>query len=148
MALILIADDDEVVIEIVRETLGACGHIVGAVDDGLPVLSVVEFKRPALVILDCTMPELSGIEALRKIRLSSTCFATPVLILTARRARVDEEIAWRAGANDYLRKPFDPDQLVSRVEALLEAAEEQRKRATPPPAFRPAEPVAHRWGRR
>ena len=131
MALILIADDDELIVDVVREALAARGHIVGAVDDGYAVVRVVEAKRPGLVILDCNMPEVSGLEALRQIRFSPTCFATPVLMLTGRINDVDEEIAMRAGANDYLRKPFDPDQLVSRVEMLLEHAEaSQHQRLT------------------
>jgi DNA-binding response OmpR family regulator len=119
MALILIADDDELVVEAVRAALGSRGHIVGGLSDGAPVKAVVELKRPDLVILDCSMPELPGIEALRQIRASATCYATPVLMLTGRRSKADEEIAMRAGADDYLRKPFDPDQLVVRVESLL-----------------------------
>jgi DNA-binding response OmpR family regulator len=147
VALILIADDDEIVVGIVREALSARGHVVGALDDGLPVLGVVEFKRPELVILDCSMPELSGIEALRQIRTSRTCFATPVLMLTGRRSAADEEIAVRSGASDYLRKPFDPDQLVSRVEILLARAEGRRLAATGPPPMRVAV-KDRRWGER
>ena len=120
MALILIADDDELVVEVVREALSARGHVVGALPDGARVKAVVELKRPDLVILDCSMPELPGIEALRQIRASAICYATPVLMLTGRRSKADEEIAVRTGADDYLRKPFDPDQLVARVEGLLE----------------------------
>jgi DNA-binding response OmpR family regulator len=136
MALILIADDDEIVIQVVQDALSARGHAVGAVDDGLKVLSVVEFKRPALVILDCMMAEVSGIEALRQIRSSRTCYATPVLMLTARCGEADEEIAMRHGADDYLRKPFGPDQLVARVERLITRAE-QRGRAATAPSYRP-----------
>lgn len=147
MALILIADDDELVIEIVRDALGALGHIVGALDDGLPVLSVVELKRPALVILDCSMPELGGIEALRQIRLSTSCWDIPVMMLTARRGEADEEIARRSGANDYMRKPFDPDDLACRVESLLAKAEERRN-ARVAPALRPAPKASLGWGRR
>lgn len=120
MALILIADDDELVVEVVRAALEARGHIVGGLNDGAQVRAVVELKAPDLVILDCSMPELPGIEALRQIRSSPKCYATPVLMLTGRRSNTDEEIAVRAGADDYLRKPFDPDQLVARVERLLE----------------------------
>lgn len=120
MALILIADDDELVVEVVREALSARGHVVGALPDGARVKAVVELKRPDLVILDCSMPELPGIEALRQIRASAISYATPVLMLTGRRSKADEEIAVRTGADDYLRKPFDPDQLVARVESLLE----------------------------
>ncbi|HEU4704218.1 MAG TPA: response regulator, partial [Sphingomicrobium sp.] len=75
----------------------------------------------ALVVLDCAMPTMSGVEVLRQIRASPTCFDTPVLMLTGRRSEADEEIAIRAGANDYMRKPFAVDELVSRVEDLLEA---------------------------
>lgn len=120
MARILIADDDEQAIEIVRAALEERGHIVGALGDGEGVKRVVEFKQPDLVILDCAMPQLSGVEALREIRNSLTVFDTPVLMLTARKSDSDESIAMMAGADDYLRKPIDPDQLVSRVEALLE----------------------------
>jgi DNA-binding response OmpR family regulator len=122
MALILLADDDEMVCDVVRETLSSHGHLVGLVGNGADAIRVVETKRPDLIILDCAMPEVTGIQALRQIRLSRTAFRTPVLILTARRGERDEEIAMRAGANDYLRKPFNPDQLVVRVESLLEKA--------------------------
>ena len=146
MALILLADDDELVVDVVRAALGARGHVVGALDDGLSVIAVVELKRPALVILDCAMPEVSGIEALHQIRTSSQCYDTPVLMLTGRRSDADEEIAMRAGADDYLRKPFDCDQLVARVETLLEASNAKRALASPAPRAAPA--PARRWGQR
>jgi DNA-binding response OmpR family regulator len=136
MALILIADDDELVVEVVQTALSARGHAVGAVEDGIRVLDVVEAKRPALVILDCMMAEVSGIEALRQIRSSKSCYATPVLMLTARCSDSDEEIAMRHGADDYLRKPFSPDQLVARVERLIEHSNERQLAATAP-SFRP-----------
>lgn len=148
MALILIADDDELVVEVVRAALGARGHIVGAVDDGMQVADIVEFKRPALVILDCNMPEVAGVEALRQIRMLKVAHATPVLMLTARRSESDEEIAIRAGANDYLRKPFDPDQLVSRVETMLRRAELRAQPVPPRPMYRPPPPADRAWGQR
>lgn len=147
MTLILMADDDELVVDVVREALAARGHIVGAVDDGLNVIDVVEFKNPDLVILDCSMPEVCGIEALRQIRASSSHYATPVLMLTGRRSKADEEIALRAGANDYLRKPVDPDLLVSRVETLIVQAEARRAPART--ASRIPNPDRRRqWGQR
>ena len=122
MTSILIADDDDIVVEVVRDALAARGHIVDAVDDGATVSAIVETKRPDLVILDCNMPEVSGLAALRLIRSSTLCYATPVLMLTGLRGEVDEEIAMLGGANGYLRKPLDVDQLVSRAEALIEKA--------------------------
>lgn len=123
MALILIADDDELVIELVRDALSPRGHVVAAVDDRAMVVPAVESVCPDLVILDIAMPELSGVEALRQIRYSQISHGTPVLMLTACRSEADEEIAIRAGANDYLRKPFDPYQLAARVDLLLMRAD-------------------------
>lgn len=146
VALILIADDDELVVEVVRDALSSQGHVVGAVDDGLPVMGILKAKRPELLILDCTMPLTSGIEVLRVVRNSPACFAMPVLMLTGRRSEQDEELAMRSGADDYLRKPFDPDQLIVRVEALL--ARSARKTAIPAPAFRCAPRQERLWGKR
>jgi DNA-binding response OmpR family regulator len=123
MALILIADDDELIVELVADVLRERGHIVGTLNDGAHVIDVVTFKRPALVILDCGMPTFSGTEVLRQIRASQTCFDTPVLMLTGRRSEADEEIALRAGANEYMRKPFDIAKLVERAESLILEAE-------------------------
>ena len=122
MALILIADDDEMVREVVHDSLSAQGHVVGMVANGAEAVTAFRAKNYDLVILDCSMPELSGIEALRQIRLSPGGGRTPILMLTARRSSMDEEIATRAGANDYLRKPFSPTQVVVRAELLLTKA--------------------------
>lgn len=148
MALILLADDDEIVVAVVSEALDARGHVVHAVDDGLPVLRQVESTHPELVILDCTMPRLGGIEVLRQIRTSRTSFATPVLMLTGRRSAADEAIAMRSGANDYLRKPFDPDQLVSWAEILVDQGRARRLTATLQPSLRTDRPAQHGWGQR
>ncbi|MEA2351471.1 MAG: two-component system, OmpR family, phosphate regulon response regulator OmpR [Thermoleophilaceae bacterium] len=148
MALILIADDDELVVDVVRAALGTRGHIVGAVDDGMPVAGIVEFKRPELVLLDFNMPELCGIDALRQIRALRNAYATPVLMLTACRGEFEEELAMRAGANDYLRKPFDSAQLVSRVETLLRRAALKNQPAAPPPMLRPLPQAPRAWGQR
>ena len=120
MARIIIADDDELVIDVARAALEARGHVVGALSDGVRVREVVQRKQPDLVILDCSMPHVSGIEALRQMRNTAAGYKMPVLVLTARCSSVDEEIAVRAGADEYLRKPVDPDRLVASVEMLLE----------------------------
>jgi DNA-binding response OmpR family regulator len=119
MARILVADDDRMIGDVVRHTLEPHGHIVGVVESGAAAVRVAETKRPELIILDCAMPGVTGVEALRQIRSSSLAFATPVLMLTARASQRDEEIAMRAGASDYLRKPFDPAELLVMVERLI-----------------------------
>jgi DNA-binding response OmpR family regulator len=123
MARIIIADDDELVVDLVRLALESAGHVVGALPNGKAVKQVVELKQPDLVMLDCSMPERSGVDALRDIRGSRSAYKTPVLMLTARDGQDDEAIAIQAGASDYLRKPFDPDELVVRVAALLAKAQ-------------------------
>lgn len=119
MARIIMAEDDEIVAEIARDALMAAGHGVGILDNGAEALRVIKARRPDLVILDCNMPELSGLLVLRHMRDSSELHATPVLVLTGRDSRRDEEIAFYEGADDYMRKPFEPDELVFRVEELL-----------------------------
>lgn len=113
------AEDDEIVAEIARDALIAAGHGVGILSDGVEALRVIRARKPDLVILDCNMPELSGLLVLRQMRDSPELHAMPVLVLTARDSRRDEEIAFYEGADDYMRKPFEPDQLVFRVEQLL-----------------------------
>ena len=120
MARIIIVDDDHLVIEVARAALEARGHVIGELPDGSRVKEVVERKRPDLVILDCIMPHVSGIDALRQVRSSQVGYGTPVVMLTARCSQGDEDIAIRAGADDYLRKPCEPDQLVACVEVLLD----------------------------
>jgi DNA-binding response OmpR family regulator len=121
MARIIMADDDEIVGEIARDALIAAGHAVGLLTDGKDMMKVIQARRPDLVILDCNMPEKSGLIVLRDMRNSVEFFETPVLMLTGRRSERDVELAMYAGANDYMKKPFDPDELVFRVEDLLEA---------------------------
>tara|TARA_R110001599_G_scaffold323393_1_gene534850 strand:+ start:1283 stop:1693 length:411 start_codon:yes stop_codon:yes gene_type:complete len=120
MARIIYAEDDELVGEIVRDTLMDAGHAVGVIGDGVTALRVAKMKNPDLIILDCSMPRMGGVEVLRRIRNSQELFFTPVLMLTGRLSAIDERIAFEAGATEYLRKPFDRDELVFIVENMLE----------------------------
>lgn len=120
MARIIMADDDEIVAEMAIEALNAAGHAVGLLADGKDIIKVIRAKKPDLVILDCNMPEKSGILVLREMRNTTDLYDTPVLMLTGRRGERDVEFAMFEGANDYMKKPFDPDELVFRVTELLE----------------------------
>lgn len=129
MALIYAADDDRLVREVVHQTLTKQGHVVKMVDNGADAVRIYQAKQPDLLILDCLMPQLGGIDALRRIRMLPSQNHAPVLMLTARRGSRDESIALRAGADDYLRKPFRPTQLLVWVELLLKRSAEYRIRA-------------------
>jgi DNA-binding response OmpR family regulator len=119
MALILLIDDDPLIADLVTANLSKAGHTVGVLNDGRGALAVIEFKRPALVLLDCAMPSVPGIEVLRQIRSSKVCFGMPVLMLTARGQSADRDIAMRAGATGYMCKPFDLELLALKVEEMI-----------------------------
>ena len=76
--------------------------------NGQSALDVIKRRAPDLAILDCNMPGLSGVQVLRELRKSPALFKLPVLMLTGRQSDADEDIVRFEGANDYLRKPFDP----------------------------------------
>lgn len=119
MARIILADDDEIVADIVISALLAAGHPVGWFANGKEALAMIRRRPPELVILDCEMPGLSGPLVLREMRRSALLFRVPVLMLTVRSGLSDERIARFDGADDYVGKPFDPEFFVVRVEALL-----------------------------
>ncbi len=119
MARIIYAEDDDIMGEVVRDALASAGHVVGVVEDGKSALQAISIKLPALVILDCSIPELSGIEVLRSIRLNRDFYDTPVLMLTARNSQRDVDLAAYAGADAYIKKPFDTDYLIFLAESLL-----------------------------
>ena len=127
MARIIIAEDDEIVSEVVREALTKAGHVVGVADNGADAVRAIKVKRPDLVILDCNMPELSGLMVLREIRTALSLYDTPVLVLTGRQSQRDVDLAFNQGADDYMKKPFDPEELVFRVEELLENRKGSRR---------------------
>jgi DNA-binding response OmpR family regulator len=119
MARIIIADDDEIIGAIARDALIAAGHGAGLVTNGADALRVIKQRRPDLVVLDCNMPGLSGVLLVQELRKIPEFATLPVLMLTGRRGARDEELARFAGANDYMRKPFDPEEFAYRVDELL-----------------------------
>ena len=119
MARIIIADDDQIIGELARDALIAHGHGAGLVANGAEALRVGKARRPDLLILDCNMPELSGVLVLRELRNMPSLCDLPVMMLTGRRSTQDLNLAMFAGADAYVKKPFDPDELVFKVEELL-----------------------------
>lgn len=122
MARIIVAEDDEIVAELLQDALIAAGHGVGVLTNGADALQVIQAKRPDAVILDCNIPELSGIRVLEEMRKSEALWRTPVLMLTGRRSDADVSLAMYAGADDYMKKPFDPQEVVFRIEELIKAS--------------------------
>ena len=114
---ILIVDDDPPVRRMLARTIVAEGYGVEEAADGARALVAISQQAPDLVVLDVAMPGLDGFEVCRRIRAKG--LAIPVLLLTARDDVVDRVVGLDAGADDYLIKPFDSDELLARIRALL-----------------------------
>jgi len=119
MTYILVADDDELLAELVRRRLCAAGHEVVTVDNGQECLAMVQQRRPDLILLDAMMPVMDGISTLHTLKDDTSWCTIPVIMMTARRSQEDVLTALRAGAADYMTKPFSPEDLALRVEGLL-----------------------------
>lgn len=116
MRQILVIDDDIELCELVTEYLEPDGYEVEAVHDGETGLKRALSGEHALVVLDYMLPGLNGFEVLRQIRSRSRL---PIVMLTARGDAVNRIVGLQMGADDYLPKPFDPQELVARINAVL-----------------------------
>jgi two-component system phosphate regulon response regulator PhoB len=117
--LILIVDDEDALLEIVRYNLERAGFDVATAHDGEEALTAISERIPDLVVLDWMLPHVSGIEVCRQIRRLGGNTAIPVIMLTARSDESDKVRALNTGADDYLTKPFSPSELTARIQAVL-----------------------------
>ena len=122
MKTILIADDEPLLRDLLQVKLGQRGYRTFVASDGREALARYEAEAPDAVVLDMMMPVHDGMEVLRRIRSSQADRTTPVIMLTAKRAEKDIVSALELGANDYLVKPFMPEELFARLARLLKAA--------------------------
>ena len=113
----LIVDDEPAVRDSLRRVLVAERYDVDTAADGPEALAKLRAAAPDVIILDVLMPEMSGLEVCRRLRVAGNW--TPVLMLTAREAVTDRVAGLDAGADDYLPKPFALEELLARVRALL-----------------------------
>ena len=114
MARILVVDDDPDILTLVRIKLESCGHEVLTAPDGEAGLAAVGEQQPDLVLADWTMPRLTGIEMLHRMRADPATAALPFILLTARAQVVDE-----AGIDGFIAKPFGLADLAAVVDAVL-----------------------------
>jgi two-component system KDP operon response regulator KdpE len=114
--LVLVVDDDHKILRLLRIELTAAGFQVVMAERGSDALDLVERQRPELVVLDIIMPGMDGLEVLRHIRETS---GVPVILLTAKGTDSDKILGLELGADDYLAKPINPEELTARVRAVL-----------------------------
>ena len=119
MAYIVIADDDELIAELASQVLIDAGHACGWVTSGEDCWALLKGRRPDVLLLDQDMPGISGVSLLRRLRQSEAYYDLPVIMFTAMTGAQDETQAIYAGAQDFIRKPFDPRGLTSRVQRVL-----------------------------
>jgi DNA-binding response OmpR family regulator len=116
---ILAADDDEDILQLVSFRLGRSGYRVLQAHDGEEAVALALEHEPDLAVLDVMMPKMDGFEVVRRLRAEEATKSIPIIMLTARAQDTDVQGGFEAGANDYLRKPFSPKELRTRVQALL-----------------------------
>ena len=123
---VLVADDDPDVLGLVQMTLELEGYDVRAVSDGQQALDAAREDPPDLVLLDVMMPGTDGVEVVRRLRSDAATSAVPVLLLTAKGLPADKVEGLTAGADDYIVKPFDSDELLARIRTTLRRTSEAR----------------------
>jgi two-component system phosphate regulon response regulator PhoB len=116
---VLIVDDEADIVALVTFHLARAGYRVSTASNGRDALAAARQERPALIVLDLMLPGVSGYEVLEQLRASEVTRDIAVLMLTARREEPDRIRGLSLGADDYLTKPFSPQELVLRVGAIL-----------------------------
>ena len=119
---ILVCDDDAGLRELMRVTLEPAGYRFVEAVDGEEALRELALERPDLVLLDIMLPGYSGIQVLEAMRSDEALRDVPVIVVSAWQTPEDREGAIAAGANAFLSKPFEPDELTASVEDLLARA--------------------------
>ncbi|MBI4333435.1 MAG: response regulator transcription factor [Chloroflexi bacterium] len=118
---VLVVDDEARILNFLRAKLKVSGYEVLTATNGMEAIEVIHTQEPDLVVLDILMPKMNGLDMLKQLRTFSSI---PVIILSAKGANGDKIQGLTLGADDYLPKPFNPDELVARIEAV-------RRRAKP-----------------
>jgi DNA-binding response OmpR family regulator len=116
---VLAADDDEDILELIAFRLEHSGYTVLQARDGEEALDLARTSRPDLAVLDVMMPKIDGFEVTRRLREDDSTTRIPIILLTARTQEADIQRGFDAGADDYIRKPFSPQELRARVQAIL-----------------------------
>jgi two-component system alkaline phosphatase synthesis response regulator PhoP len=127
MQKILVADDELEIVRVVRGYLEKAGYRVLTASNGRDAFFIARDEKPALVVLDLSMPEMDGLTFTRRIRAEQPDIA--IIMLTARVEEMDRILGLELGADDYVTKPFSPRELVARVKAVLRRSETKQEPA-------------------
>src|SRR3712207_3714561 len=114
---ILIADDDPYIRQLLELALSEAGYEVTSAIDGYELVRLAQDRPPSLILVDLAMPRMDGYEAIRQLRNDTRTAHVPMLILTARTDAKDVVTGFETGADDYIAKPFDLNELLARVKS-------------------------------
>ncbi|MEA1960968.1 MAG: response regulator transcription factor [Bacillota bacterium] len=123
---ILVVDDETYIVELVKFNLEKEGYEVDLAYDGISALENVSRENPDLIILDIMLPNINGLQVCRKLKQDPSFKVIPIIMLTARGEEMDTIVGLESGADDYIKKPFSPRELVARVNARLRAVKIQQ----------------------
>jgi two-component system, OmpR family, response regulator ResD len=127
---VLVVDDEPTIAEVVSRYLERAGYQTAVAATGDAALTLAAGRRPDVVVLDLMLPDIDGLEVMRRLRQSDRK-RTAIILLTARGEESDRVVGLRLGADDYVVKPFSPAELVARVDAVLRRIEPASEREPP-----------------
>lgn len=116
---ILVVDDEPEIVTLISYHLENAGYEISAAGSGTQAIEMATMEPPSLIVLDLMLPDMSGVEVLSVLRAAPAASHVPVLMVTALRQDADRIRGLSVGADDYLTKPFNPEELVLRVKAIL-----------------------------
>ncbi|MCS7227583.1 MAG: response regulator transcription factor [Endomicrobia bacterium] len=123
MSTILIIEDDQETAEFIKQILKSAGFEVVCSYTGKDIIKKILLYSPDLVLLDLTLPDVDGVDVCRELKADFRFQSIPVIMLTARATTEDKVVGFESGADDYILKPFEPEELVARIKALLRRVE-------------------------
>ena len=125
MTRVLVVEDDRDIAELVERYLQKAGFSIELLTSGRDALKAIADRTPDLLILDLMLPHVDGLEICRSVRSEPRTAAIPIIMLTARAEESERIVGLEIGADDYVAKPFSPNELVARVRALLRRTQRQ-----------------------
>jgi DNA-binding response OmpR family regulator len=142
---ILVVDDEPNIAEVVRLYLEHSGYQALILNRGQEVVNTLQFEKPELLVLDIMLPDATGYEICESIRkLEGPISETPIIFLTAKGESIDKMRGFNLGVDDYIVKPFDPNELIARIKAVLRRT---KQRNSDKPEAKVMQPKLLRFGR-
>jgi DNA-binding response OmpR family regulator len=123
---VLVVEDDPDISQLVARYLEKAGFVASRISSGREALESVRARHPDLIVLDLMLPQIDGLEVCRLLRANEATAGIPIIMLTARAEESQRIVGLEMGADDYLPKPFSPNELVARVRALLRRTNRQQ----------------------